>query len=868
MTKAQNRLTSLLHRLGVAGPVCLRAFQGSSAPSNRSSSAKQVRDFLRPARPAKSGRPEERPGPALFTRNNNHRVMSRNAGQARAQGVTTKQSGVAWFKQPLVLTLATLLASVGASAALPATASAYATLEGPPQFSTAPGLPDGREYVQVSPANKDGHQAGASTSIVLSGAENHYGVASADGNTVLFEGSGPMGESPSGDNDWFVATKKTGEPGWNTRSLLPALEPGISGDTVDKLYPSSDLSDALVESSDLLDRGNCLAGSPLLFLTGPDPFVAAPCLAQPEVEHPVVHLERGNAILDGGTPDFSTVYFTYSGTLLPEDSERAPHALPKGESDIVESWGFYENREGVLEEAGVLPNGTLDPFGAVPAASDHSHNPHGNQVSADGSRAFFVSPDPGSCAAYGGQNDCATNPPELYVRETEGEGPAARHKTVLVSQDSLLPQSGGLPASAPGGVSQMPNFTFEYDYLGGLVGSYVFASPDGSQAFFQSASALTKPAEEASPGSEPKTYDFDVNTGTLTYLPGVVLGEILATDSDGSSFAFVRPKPSEESPEPAQLELWNAGPEGGSVTPVMQLPEVAGTDPPSSIVPDAHMSNDGSVLVFQTPSRLSGAFNSGGTEQIYRYDVPAATLGCVSCAPAGVTPRGASMSRLTSIENDAKSNESQLESFEFPKTMVDERGVSADGNRIFFETNAPLVPQDANANSPFIHCKEGTVCPEGRDVYEWENGVVYLISTGRSPLNTYLLDSSENGDDVFIETAEGLVPGDTDGGYDIYDARVPHEGEPYPPAAVPCEGAVCQGPPNVPAPLTPPASATFSGLGNPAPEVTPPPPAKPTTKTVKCKKGFTKKNNKCLKNKKKKKKTKAKKASNDRRVKS
>jgi len=52
----------------------------------------------------------------------------------------------------------------------------------------------------------------------------------------------------------------------------------------------------------------------------------------------------------------------------------------------------------------------------------------------------------------------------------------------------------------------------------------------------------------------------------------------------------------------------------------------------------------------------------------------------------------------------------------------------------------------------------------------------------------------------------------------------------------------------VPSPLTPPASATFSGLGNPTPEeTTPPPPTKTTTKTVKCKHGFVKKKNKCVK---------------------
>jgi hypothetical protein len=53
-----------------------------------------------------------------------------------------------------------------------------------------------------------------------------------------------------------------------------------------------------------------------------------------------------------------------------------------------------------------------------------------------------------------------------------------------------------------------------------------------------------------------------------------------------------------------------------------------------------------------------------------------------------------------------------------------------------------------------------------------------------------------------------------------------------------------------------PASATFSGLGNPAPAV-PAPATKSKPKATKCKKGFVKKKNKCVK------KAKAKKASHN-----
>jgi hypothetical protein len=50
-----------------------------------------------------------------------------------------------------------------------------------------------------------------------------------------------------------------------------------------------------------------------------------------------------------------------------------------------------------------------------------------------------------------------------------------------------------------------------------------------------------------------------------------------------------------------------------------------------------------------------------------------------------------------------------------------------------------------------------------------------------------------------------------------------------------------------------PASVTFNGIGNFPPPASVKPVVKPTTKTVKCKKGDTKKKNKCVKTKKKKK---------------
>jgi hypothetical protein len=703
-----------------------------------------------------------------------------------------------------------LAASIAAAIAVasPATAGADAMIGSPPVPSNVPGLPDGRVYEQVSPVDKYGNEAGAGTnqSDFLDGAGFHYALAAPDGNAVLFEGTGPMGESTAGYDLQFIA-KRTSS-GWTARSAQPRDEfPTPSEGTVAVLprlvVPSADLSHVVFSTQlteTLLDQ--CSQNVLPLYLTGGEPAATFEWIAQPEIASPILAC-GGEPEPAGGTPDFSTVYFTTPATLLPEDASRAPHIIePETVAGVsVSPWGFYEYSDGVLSEAGVLPDGSLSPWGAVPAASGHGRDVDDHQVSANGARAFFVSPDPATC---GNGNDCAVDPPELYVREN-GE------RTLLVSQDPLIRSSDGLPVGAPDGAMSFRDASVDQttDKLGQ---SFVYASPDGSQAFFESEDRLTRSAPEGPPRNRAaKMYDFNLNTGSLTYLPGVV-GEIAASSPDGSTFVFVSPEASAAS---AELELWSAGPNGGTVTPITLmtgevhkfLNGLVGPD-----VPVARVSENGAAVVFMTSQQLPGGFNSGtGLEQIYRYDAPVNTITCVSCPPAGVTPTSnAEMSVLKSHEVD-----------DVGKYVVDERGVSSDGERIFFDTADPLVPQDVNTGSYVVNNTNGKVEPQGRDVYEWENGTVYLISSGKSPENSYFLDSSEDGNDVFFATAEGLVPGDTDGAYDVYDARVPHPGDNPPPAAVPCEGSVCQGPPNVPSPLAPPASATFSGPGDAAPAAEP-----------------------------------------------
>jgi hypothetical protein len=146
--------------------------------------------------------------------------------------------------------------------------------------------------------------------------------------------------------------------------------------------------------------------------------------------------------------------------------------------------------------------------------------------------------------------------------------------------------------------------------------------------------------------------------------------------------------------------------------------------------------------------------------------------------------------------------------------------MSDDGSYVFFDTADALVPQDSN----------GTL-----DVYEWEvqgtggcespQGYVHLISSGEDPAPSFFLGVSVDGSNVFFGTHARLVPQDTDTNGDLYDARICEAESPCigPPVGetAQCEGDACQNPPSAPIDSTP-ASLTFSGAGNLAPEVKPP----------------------------------------------
>ena len=248
----------------------------------------------------------------------------------------------------------------------------------------------------------------------------------------------------------------------------------------------------------------------------------------------------------------------------------------------------------------------------------------------------------------------------------------------------------------------------------------------------------------------------------------------------------------------------------------------------------ARVTPDGNRLLFVSASQLT-EYDNNGIAEVYLYVAgpggAAGTVNCLSCNPSGERPVGpASLPGAYPNGNGPNSPD-----------VYKARALVAGGNRVFFDTVDPLVPQDFNGKA---------------DVYEWEaygigscakpQGCVAMISSGQSEAPAEFVDASAGGDDVYFLTDTSLVSTDP-GAYDIYDARV--GGGFVPPAAgIPCFGDACQPLPPEPEDPTPGTLRANSRINPPA--------ALANGGGKSCKKGKVKKRGRCVAKKQHKKKAK------------
>jgi hypothetical protein len=224
---------------------------------------------------------------------------------------------------------------------------------------------------------------------------------------------------------------------------------------------------------------------------------------------------------------------------------------------------------------------------------------------------------------------------------------------------------------------------------------------------------------------------------------------------------------------------------------------------------------------------------ASGSSQAYRYDSVEHTVQCISCAsPYDPEPRWPAL--FTNDEGGANAttrNGAPGEVF-----------ASANGDFVFFDTVAALVPKDVNGEvepeAAYHNEYTSHKLSPSSDVYEWRKpgidgcaqvqGCISLISSGGSGKLVMLLGTAAEGRDVFFTTGAQLLSQDDDNALDIYDARIGGGFAAPPPRPVECEGDACSTPATPPNDATP-SSFTFSGAGN----ILQTPSAKPAMKPAK-----------------------------------
>ncbi len=341
--------------------------------------------------------------------------------------------------------------------------------------------------------------------------------------------------------------------------------------------------------------------------------------------------------------------------------------------------------------------------------------------------------------------------------------------------------------------------------LGDGTARFMAATPDGSRVFFLDETALTSAA-----GDNGGLYEYSFANGRLTDLtldaggsPGVQ--GVAGIDEGGASVYFLasasltsNARPGAGQPSPGGHNLYVA--REGELTFIATLVSEDSGDWKNNFGElTAEVTPDGSQLAFVSREPLTGYdntdLNTGEADaEVFLYDAGAETLRCVSCNPSGERPVGpASVPTPQGIGH-------------LPRYL------SENGQRVFFDSKDALLPAASNGK---------------QDVYEYENGVIHLISSGTSDENSTLDDASANGDNVFFVTRAQLVPDDQDEHSDMYDARV-DGGFATAVSPAPCSEEGCRGPVSAPPePLTIVTEETHGAEALLAQPTAAPPPALP-----------------------------------------
>jgi hypothetical protein len=346
---------------------------------------------------------------------------------------------------------------------------------------------------------------------------------------------------------------------------------------------------------------------------------------------------------------------------------------------------------------------------------------------------------------------------------------------------------------------------------------FLYATPDGRNVFFQSATPLSADAEPAGPTTGSRLYRW--RDGDLTELavgapaPGSPDARVLAATDDGDTVYYTNTV-RVAGLNRARISVWRAGLGSHTIATLDQHPIRWDSGASSSV-----MSPDGKTFAFESLTELTGAshendgcfvgdssgnYYSGYCKQLYVYDLATDALACASCGRPGTPAVGfpgiGEMSSVFSSSGDALGGyiPSDLEQIYRPRAI-------ADDGTVFFDSPAQLTGEDTDGK---------------RDVYSYRSGQLRLLSPGTSS-DAMFATVTPDGQSVVFATNDRLVGQDTDNNADVYVARVNGglTGQLAAASKQSCEGDRCQGSPGKPPAPTDVSTDRPAGGDLPAPAV-------------------------------------------------
>jgi hypothetical protein len=662
------------------------------------------------------------------------------------------------------------------------------------RFGPSALLPDCRAYELVSPLDKDGGDIIVLTE-GLTRAPATLNQSAVSGEKLVYGTYRSFGDSKSAPyTSQYVAERGAG--GWESHGISPPqdrlIKEAVEFDNEFRFF-SDDLCEGwIVPLAEPPLAEDAIPGYRNLYrrsdsLCGAESYEAFTTAKPENIEGRKYVVELQGVSADEATSAFAS-NDNLEGTNAPP---QPPSCVNEGQNCQVRLYVSSEDQQPVF--ACILPNGSP----TTTPCSAGTGNTAGlgkmrranvlNALSEDGKRLFW------SASAGEGR---------IYLREN--------------------PLGEGLECVEPEAPCTIDVSKVAEEATGTTQSHYWTAAEDGSSAIFSTGS-----------GPSSRLYEFDVETETTTLISEGFLGFAAASeDATRAYFASSKVLSGEEENSEGDkaiagqpnLYLHEAGEAPNSARFVATL---TASDANQLVIPthtsvtaeepirhNSHATPDGEHLTFMSQGSLTGYDNTDAASgkadaEVFLYEAAGEELVCASCNPSGARPRGADVG----APGNAFWIAARLPTYQ--TTLYAPRMLAADGSRLFFESQDPLVPRDTNGRIDVYQWEQAGTggCSEARSTFSEEaQGCIDLISSGQSNRDSEFVDASPSGDDVFFATLSSLFPTDF-GLVDIYDARVGGGYEPPPPPEPDCEGESCQSPPAAPE-YQAPSSATTFGPGN------------------------------------------------------